>query len=978
MGEKNYPSEIFSDEAEEIKLKAGSESVPEKDAHALFKDFLNAETLKEKIDALCKISEAGAVDDELLDWISNISPDYLESMEIKLWQSKNLEEERGISREDSVDYLDSVYDDEISATKPIIDGLAMIIKETKNNIDKIKAESALLNLLKNWNSFEARYFQKMTNNTPGYKQPKNDQEEQNESEEIEKELIKEEYDFVHLLTGYDYLRQYVPAVTNSTFISTKENIINAIIEVGSRTSIDALIEIIVKGRRSAHNIEVGEAFEKIDGVYAEQKLFPLLADNDIIIRENAAAIIFRLNFYDDELNEFLGEDRETKAALEQEYGKTVYQINQEVNDICKLCGDIFFEKQLDKNQVIQAILREANSLLVETVEKIKTIDDGDENKIIQKLIEEFKRQQIARKQMIDDFKETALELNRRYADIYKKYDDLKHEQLKHELWTKELGLDDDDPTEPFGDYADYLDAMREMEYHPATAWSLNEAEELIREKEKIDHKFDSERIKNIIEETWQYSGARANRDGKISDFREELESLLKYQKEFEKKLEQIVYGQESAILPEEFTKSLSREIESVEPERLPANEPLYFPVGISKELPEWQRALDGDQKTAKPIDMYGYLFWLQNQGRPAELVICDEIQTVNYKALYPDKLGDNPELKARELARKIGQKEKKQYQKIIDAFGLNNIKIVDYREFIGKNEEKINKYGGLCARLSKNPIFAESFLLMVQESVSQSMAREQKEKFLPYALEELSWILGNWGTKVSHINEARYDVLAAVIKNTETYAEEHSIDIYDPQNEAKLTPIINGVLGKLNDRFNARKSSYRENNEAFEYYKKAEQVLKKLRRTAGVETLTDLSKNNAVFPFAVPQTGSQSFGWRSGGDEQEAVVKFREPYSTYFYKNSTDLFLESDQVVAAEGHIAGKILTLPAEAQKEYAEKVIRPILIHFFKVLENAPEEYFQSLKKTKEELLSECEESRTLIDFLKFIQQYIVKPAS
>ena len=179
MGEKNYPSEIFSDEAEEIKLKAGSESVPEKDAHALFKDFLNAETLKEKIDALCKISEAGAVDDELLDWISNISPDYLESMEIKLWQSKNLEEERGISREDSVDYLDSVYDDEISATKPIIDGLAMIIKETKNNIDKIKAESALLNLLKNWNSFEARYFQKMTNNTPGYKQPKNDQEEQN-------------------------------------------------------------------------------------------------------------------------------------------------------------------------------------------------------------------------------------------------------------------------------------------------------------------------------------------------------------------------------------------------------------------------------------------------------------------------------------------------------------------------------------------------------------------------------------------------------------------------------------------------------------------------------------------------------------------------------------------------------------------------------------------------------------------------------
>ena len=74
MGEKNYPSEIFSDEAEEIKLKAGSESASEKNAHVLFEAFLNAETLKEKIDMLYKISEAGAVGEELLDWISNISP----------------------------------------------------------------------------------------------------------------------------------------------------------------------------------------------------------------------------------------------------------------------------------------------------------------------------------------------------------------------------------------------------------------------------------------------------------------------------------------------------------------------------------------------------------------------------------------------------------------------------------------------------------------------------------------------------------------------------------------------------------------------------------------------------------------------------------------------------------------------------------------------------------------------------------------
>src|SRR3990167_10659355 len=159
MGEKNYPSEIFSDEAEEIKLKAGSESASEKNAHVLFEAFLNAETLKEKIDMLYKIYEVGAVSEELLEWVSNISPDYLEAMEKELRRSKSLEEEKGISSEDSIDSIDASYDDEVSITKPVIDTLAWIIKEAKDRIDKPKAEIALASLLKNWADFEARYFQ---------------------------------------------------------------------------------------------------------------------------------------------------------------------------------------------------------------------------------------------------------------------------------------------------------------------------------------------------------------------------------------------------------------------------------------------------------------------------------------------------------------------------------------------------------------------------------------------------------------------------------------------------------------------------------------------------------------------------------------------------------------------------------------------------------------------------------------------------
>lgn len=89
------------------------------------------------------------------------------------------------------------------------------------------------------------------------------------------------------------------------------------------------------------------------------------------------------------------------------------------------------------------------------------------------------------------------------------------------------------------------------------------------------------------------------------------------------------------------------------------------------------------------------------------------------------------------------------------------------------------------------------------------------------------------------------------------------------------------------------------------------------------------------------------------------------------------MFLDSDQVVASpKGHIGGKILTLENEKQRIYAEKVIKPILIEYFKVLESAPDEYFEKIKKTKEDLLSECKDSKTLSDILKFIQFNIMEP--
>lgn len=673
------------------------------------------------------------------------------------------------------------------------------------------------------------------------------------------------------------------------------------------------------------------------------------------------------------------EGQKTIAFRFPEYEQMADEAEKQADEVCQIYNEVMPESQFNKEEVVGAILRKAKK-------------SPPEAQAIMQALEEFGLIASEIKRSCEEIGEEEVRIK---SDDYRKYLESEINRLE-EKKSKQKRLSDADE-EDYAVFMNELDLLDEP---------ISEEERLILDEVSLARQYDSARILKTIEllkrmyttdDPEKFLALHyPDREKTISNLKksgeikkqldepkykplvEKLEKLLQYRIRFEAKLEQIVYGQESVILPEEFTKNLPREIAEIRPERLPINTPVYFPVGISKELPEWEKVFEYDKKAAKPIDLYGYLFWLENQGRPVELVVCDEIQATNYALLYPSGREKNSPSNFRDLARKIGEREKENYQKIINAFGLKNIKIIDYREFVDKNKDQFDKYRGLCERLVKNPIFAESFLSMVQESIAQSMTLKEKEEFLPYAMEEVSWILSANGSKVSHINEARYDVLAAVIKNTEAYAEEHNIDIFDPQKETELAPIINGVLEGLRDRFSAIKSSSRKNNEVLKYYGKAEQILKKIRWTANVGIPADFFKKSVKFPFAVPQTGSQSFGWRSGGEKQEAVIKFREPYSTYFYKNGSELFLESDQVVAAEGHIAGKVLTMPAEVQKEYAERAVKPILIHYFKVLENSPEEYFEKIGKRREDLLFECQESQTLIDLLKFIQKYIVKSSS
>jgi hypothetical protein len=409
------------------------------------------------------------------------------------------------------------------------------------------------------------------------------------------------------------------------------------------------------------------------------------------------------------------------------------------------------------------------------------------------------------------------------------------------------------------------------------------------------------------------------------------------------------------------------------PEQIPDAMPLYFPVGISKDGPSWEKVLACQEHVAKPVDIYSYLFWLNQQGRPVDLVVCDSMQVTNYQSLY----GYSPEA-AGELVAKIGAAERQQYEQIVAQLGLTNIRVRNYDGFVQKDGAAFGRQRELCQRLARNPIWSEAMLAMVQESVG---SKEDRQKYLPYALEELTWILATNGTKISHLNEARYDVVAAMIKSVVAAAEADGIDPYNPSQEAALTSYVKAVYQELANIINRKKSDAakaggRESAE-FQYYERAYDHLRKIK--VGKEApAQNFDKKKVIFDFYCPEVGSRSFGWRSVGAERtEGVIKFKEPYSTYFYDSPAEMFLDSDQVVAvSEGHIAGKILTLEPERQRQYVEKTIKPLLVGYFKNLETAPASYFAAVGKKPEEIMAECLAAETLPELLHFIQRYIVAP--
>ncbi len=219
------------------------------------------------------------------------------------------------------------------------------------------------------------------------------------------------------------------------------------------------------------------------------------------------------------------------------------------------------------------------------------------------------------------------------------------------------------------------------------------------------------------------------------------------------------------------------------PDRVPeGQEGIYFPIGGSRYLDQELNCQKEDSEVlrTKPIDMYTYILWLENQGQSADLVLCAQMQQTNYLLDYPHLLEDqNAEASSRDLAAQGEVVEARFYAEIARVMGLSNLNIKRYESLGAGPSFEAQKEK--CRRLRNHPLFERAFSkLAIQRRTEEPKNDEdlaQLELLRAYAEEEVAWILSRNGTKISHPNEAKigYDPLALVLQNMDVATQQNGI-----------------------------------------------------------------------------------------------------------------------------------------------------------------------------------------------------------
>lgn len=689
----------------------------------------------------------------------------------------------------------------------------------------------------------------------------------------------------------------------------------------------------------------------------------------------------------------IGEKLPKEAAdmVFAKYVELVEASREEAKKMYSIYGDIFSSESMTEERIMGALIAEANTILRDMSETV----DGLHNAVsisdsVERFSESIRRNKEARSRLLEEFFTIAQALSVQVSDLEKEYllvsGGYSSGEEREKIAEESLRQGEKLLLEEYG--SDALDRVDERESE-LKEWERRHQDEVIQDIiQGIEREYGDTREMldvlgkhEIAKGTYEKMRATAEENAKkFQPMTKKLTKILKQRKRMRTAFEAVLYGREPAVLPKEFFTDFEKAVDHIRPE-LPVSERTpYFPVGISKELPKWERVLAGEGKSVKPIDLYNFLFWLNNQGREISIPVCDETQALNYEVLYGKTHED-----ALESARAIGRVEREQYERIVQTFGLSHIRIVSSKEFFKdteKKNEKFEKYQVLLKELSETSTWREAFLGMVGESVSRQSAnageyQEKKVSVLPYALEELALILSTNGLKLSHPNEARYDAIAVVLENMEAYVAKQGIDFFDVNEHKKLDPVLRDILEALVNRINTpRKEEQSTSGQV--YMGAVRKALLSIQRPTVSGVLTKPEKKNIAFNFFPLPADSRSFGWRSAGKKgEEEQLGFKEPYSTYFPSSETDILLEDQVVAVPGGMLSGKVLMLSAEKQQEYAEHVLKPLLLHYFKSIESAPQEYFQALGETRASLLARCQKSETLSDILRFIQKHIVAPS-
>jgi hypothetical protein len=724
------------------------------------------------------------------------------------------------------------------------------------------------------------------------------------------------------------------------------------------------------------------------------------------------------------IGENLRSQPEVADRLFAEYAKMVDGSEKTADEIVKMYDEIFFEKQIDRNEIIQVILREASELFENASKDLKRAGEEEKKDIILKIIEKLAKKRKSQESELIKLKNIADVLNSQNKEINDDYTEFINEKEKDEIRKKMEA--EGKSEEDIEDYLDYIDFDQHMEFNPAI-YDTGEALEEMYKKEDQHGRFDSGRIFTIIEDMEKYY--ENNPSEQVAGIIERFQKYLKYQQSFEKKLEQLVYGRESASLPDNYLEKLAVDIDTNGPELPESQKQAYLPVGISSRPPQ-----EGETHQ-KPIDALLWLLWLNNQGRKTELLVADTIQRHNYEVLPLDQRPNDPRM----AAIRNGERDREWYLAVKKVLGLENIEMPEnvflsqYEERVEKNP-KVQEWLKVISELEKeSPAIARALENLLEPTIrkrvldglSTDEERDRARQSVDmYGKEELAFILGIDGQKIGHKKEIRYDMLARIIpiyrelsersrdipeltqdveniKNRDQALIELSLqlayfndfaDVYLLKEEISITQ---KDLEKLKKRGGSQEQRSNMSIKAESLRGALQSAQEKLEEGKRIEYIEETVKSLGISR----DPKKMALKWRQAGQRisqedwfkklnlpeffypigvtslsfdvgEKEAMNFREPYSTYKGERAQDLPIEANQMIASTDFLAAaKVMVLGEKNQRIYFEKVLRPLVVNYYIAANKSKEE-------AKKRLQEDFENVTTISEVIELIQRKIIWP--